>query len=222
MEMSDFGDRIKRARKFAKLPQVKLCKMVGMSQGSLSELENTGMSSTFTVQIARACGVDAHWLATGEGEMLPKQMTSGNVTNLEVRSRVPLISWIQAGAFQGVEDMFRPEDADEWVDIYDTHVSDNTFALRVSGDSMVSQIPGDLSFPPGTVLIVDPNKGASAGDYVIAKDVVTQQATFKKLAHDAGRWFLKPLNNSYPTIEIDDPAIRVIGKVVEFQIRGKL
>lgn len=87
---------------------------------------------------------------------------------------------------------------------------------------MVSTIPGDTSFPPGTIIIVDPNRSAGAGDFVIAKDVVTDKATFKKLVHDAGRWYLRPLNPIYPTMEIDDPALRIIGKVVEFNIRGKL
>lgn len=57
---------------------------------------------------------------------------------------------------------------------------------------------------------------------MIAKDVSTQRATFKKLTYDAGRWFLKPLNPAYSTIEIDDPAIRVIGRVIEFRTGGKL
>lgn len=39
-----------------------------MSQGTLSELETIGQSSGMTPQLAAACGVDAHWLATGEGE----------------------------------------------------------------------------------------------------------------------------------------------------------
>jgi SOS-response transcriptional repressor LexA len=56
----------------------------------------------------------------------------------------------------------------------------------------------------------------------VAKDVHTQQATFKQLTTDGGRWFLRPLNPAYPTMEIDDPAMRVIGRVIEFQTRGKL
>lgn len=78
------------------------------------------------------------------------------------------------------------------------------------------------SFPEGTILIVDPNREAMPGDFVIAKDVDTQQATFKRLATDGGRWYLKPLNPQFKTVEIDDPSLRVIGRVVEFHRRGKL
>jgi SOS-response transcriptional repressor LexA len=78
------------------------------------------------------------------------------------------------------------------------------------------------SFPDGTIIIVEPEKAAKAGDYVVAKDVVTQRATFKKLATDGARWYLRALNRDYPVIEIDDPAQRVIGVVVEYWTGGKL
>lgn len=147
---------------------------------------------------------------------------SSNVTHAEPHRRVPIISWVQAGMWQDVVDNFHPGEADEWAMAFDSLPGKNAFALRVVGDSMTNPIPGQRSFPEGTIIIVDPARGAGPGDYVIAKDTVTQQATFKQLTTDGGRWFLRPLNPSYPTVEIDDPGIRVIGRVVEFQTRGKL
>lgn len=147
---------------------------------------------------------------------------AGNTIPVTVKKRIPLISWVRAGQWSDVQDNYHPGEADEWVDAYDTQPGDSTFALRVTGDSMTSPYPGDRSFPDGTIIIVDPGRASNAGDYVVAKDVETQQATFKRLVHDGGRWFLKPLNPSYPTQAIDDPSIRVIGRVIEFQTRGKL
>ena len=118
--------------------------------------------------------------------------------------------------------MYQPGEAEQWIDAYETQPGEQAFALRVDGDSMTSPYPGDISFPDGSIIIVDPARACDAGDYVVAKDVSTQKATFKKLVQDGGRWFLKPLNPSYPTIEIDDPAMRVIGRVTESQIRRKL
>ncbi|MGB4061009.1 MAG: S24 family peptidase [Burkholderiaceae bacterium] len=92
--------------------------------------------------------------------------------------------------------------------------SGTTYALMVEGDSMVSTA-GTHSFPPGTVLIVDPERAPNAGDFVIANDVVTQQAMFKQLTTDGSRWYLRSLNPAYAPIEIDDPAQRVIGRVIE-------
>lgn len=59
------------ARKHARLTQVQLAKAVGVSQSSIGEAEKKGLGSSYTPQIAVVCGVDAHWLATGEGQMVP-------------------------------------------------------------------------------------------------------------------------------------------------------
>lgn len=128
---------------------------------------------------------------------------------------IPLISWVTAGNWLDVQDPYPPDEPRHWQDVYSARVGDHAFALRVVGDSMTNPIPGGDTFPEGSVLIVDPSRRADAGDYVIAKDVATQKATFKKLVSDGGRWFLKPLNPSYPTVEIDDPNIRIIGRVME-------
>lgn len=64
-------DRIKRARKFAKLSQKDLAHRIGITQPSLSELETgKSLSTSYIASIARACGVDAFWLESGRGEML--------------------------------------------------------------------------------------------------------------------------------------------------------
>lgn len=145
-----------------------------------------------------------------------------NVEAARSRRAVPLISWIRAGTLGDVSDQFQPGEADDWIDAYDTMPGEQAFALRVNGDSMTSPFADGMSFPDGTIIIVDPARSSQAGDFVVAKDVATQQATFKKLTTDGGRWFLKPLNPSYPTTEIDDPAMRVIGRVIESMFRRKL
>lgn len=149
-------------------------------------------------------------------------LVTDNVRPATTRGRVPVISWVAAGNLGEITDMYQPGEAEHWHDVHDTQPGSHAFALVVEGDSMTSPHPGERSFPEGTIIVVDPDRGYSAGDYVIAKDVNTQRATFKKLAQDGGRWFLKPLNPSYPTIEIDDPAVRVIGRVIEFRYGGKL
>lgn len=145
-----------------------------------------------------------------------------NVQPVTTKGRVPLISWVIAGNLEEIQDMYQPGEADEWVETTEAKPGKNSFALRVSGDSMTSPYPGDISFPDGTIIVVDPSRACDAGDFVIAKDVATQQATFKRLVHDGGRWFLKPLNPAYPIIEIDDPALRTIGRVIESHTRRKL
>lgn len=66
---TEFGRRLKAARKKAGLTQKQLAPLAEMSQSNLSELETIAHGSSKTPQLARVCGVNAHWLATGEGDM---------------------------------------------------------------------------------------------------------------------------------------------------------
>lgn len=79
---TDFGKRIKAARKHAGLTQQELATRIEIAQASLSHLENSAFSSAYTVQIATACGIDHDWLATGEGLMVPAggRVEAKNVT----------------------------------------------------------------------------------------------------------------------------------------------
>jgi len=172
---------------------------------------------------AAALGVSQHWLATGEGEMRPSHTTASvkmsGVTIADMaKGMVPVISSVRAGTWGEINDHLA-EGAEKFP-VREVSVGPHTFALRVEGDSMTSD--SGLTFPEGTVLIVEPDRAAYAGDYVVAKDVDTQRATFKRLTTDGSRWYLKPLNRDYRPIEIDDPAVRVIGVVVEYWMGGKL
>ncbi len=199
-----------------------LARAMKMSPGAVSQWRNGGIKSLkveTAAKLEKITGYSAVWLGSGKG---PKMAPTSNVQSVTTKGRVPLISWVAAGAFREKIDMYQPGEAEQWIDAYDTQPGEQAFALRVDGDSMTSPYPGERSFPDGTIIIVDPARSCDAGDYVVAKDVSTQSATFKKLVQDGGRWFLKPLNPTYPTTEIDTPALRVIGRVIEFRYGGKL
>lgn len=157
----------------------------------------------------------------------PPEARAGLVLSLENAERadagrpIPVISWVQAGELSGVEDPHPPGEADEWVQAVHSRPGPRAFALRVVGDSMTNPVDGP-SFPEGTILIVDPEVAPDPGRFVIAKDIDTHKASFKRLMSDGLRWYLRPLNPAYPTREIDDPALRVIGVVVEFSLGGKV
>ena len=71
---SDYGRRLREARTHARLTQEKLSAKTGIPQTTISTAERNGQGSSDTTY-AKACGVDAHWLATGEGDMLPSVTT---------------------------------------------------------------------------------------------------------------------------------------------------
>ncbi|MBK4989796.1 helix-turn-helix domain-containing protein [Pseudomonas sp. S36] len=81
----NYSQRLKAARKHAKLTQAELSKAVGITQTSISDLERgKSASSTFGASIARICGVSALWLETGEGSM-----TDQGQTPVDARSTDP-------------------------------------------------------------------------------------------------------------------------------------
>ena len=64
-----FGQRLYESRLDAGyLRQEEVAALVGMSQSTLSDLENQGQRSGYTAQLAALYGVNPRWLATGKGD----------------------------------------------------------------------------------------------------------------------------------------------------------
>ena len=125
--------------------------------------------------------------------------------------KVPLISWVQAGAWCEAISNFEPYHADTWLSC-PVAISSSGYALQVRGDSMTNFGPG-RSYPAGCIIFVDPEVEANTGDRVIARVPRTNEATFKVLVEDAGRTFLRPINPQYPIIDITEET-HICGKVV--------
>lgn len=163
--------------------------------------------------------VRREWLEYG---VLPKEQTGNSNVHLlssdpesnvrEVTRRfgkVPLISWVQAGAW--CEANFEQHDDDSWLSC-PVPISDSGYALKVMGDSMTNPGPG-RSYPTGCIIFVDPEAETKTGDRVIARVPRTNEATFKILVEDAGRQYLRPINPQYPIIDITEET-HICGKVV--------
>jgi SOS-response transcriptional repressor LexA len=79
------------------------------------------------------------------------------------------------------------------------------FALRVLGDSMAPE------FLEGHIIIIEPDGVIHNGAYVLAvadKD----EYIFRQLQIKNDRYFLKPLNTAYPTLEI--PSLEKVKGVI--------
>lgn len=68
---TEYGLRLRAARKHAQMTQVEASKASGIPQSTISTSERESHGSSETPVFAKLYGVDAHWLATGEGEMVP-------------------------------------------------------------------------------------------------------------------------------------------------------
>lgn len=122
------------------------------------------------------------------------------VSGPDLRGKVPLISWVQAGQWCEISDQFPPGDAESWRETT-AKVSSGAFALRIVGDSM------EPAIPRGSVVIVDPAIDATNGRVVVVRQNGDSEATIKRLVIEGGVRFLKPDNPRYPIMEMRADAV---------------
>lgn len=178
------------------------------------------------IGIAERLGVRSEWLLSGTGEMLeielpgigkPARHThrlhASVSTGPNLRGEVPLISWVQAGAWHEASDLYELGDAEDWLPCPRRH-GPRTYALRVMGQSMWNP-GGRPSYDEGDIIFVDPDQagGVASGDRVIAllTSASERVVTFKQLVSEGGQHFLRPLNPQYPPIT---DRFDVVGKVI--------
>jgi SOS-response transcriptional repressor LexA len=153
------------------------------------------------------------WLDVPHSQLLIQQRADRNVLPArDLQREVPLISWVQAGDWNNLVDNFPAGHAEKWIATY-AKVSKHAFGLRIIGDSMTNPA-GAPSFPEGTIIIVDPERAAQPGKFVVVRQNLDTECTFKQLVRDSGRHYLKPLNPRYPLLEMLPDAV-VCGVLVQ-------
>ena len=146
------------------------------------------------------------WLDVPHNQLPLQQRSDRNVSPArDLQREVPLISWVQAGDWANLVDNFPAGHAEKWIATY-AKVSRHAFALRIVGDSMTNPT-GAPSFPEGTIIIVDPERAAQPGKFVVVRQNADSDSTFKQLVRDSGKHYLKPLNPRYPLLEMLPDAV---------------
>lgn len=203
------GAEIRRRRKALKMTLEELALQIGRDNGNLSRLERgkQGYSDDLLRKIAQAFGCTVADLFAGAEQ-------DSNIVQVPLGTRrIPLISSVQAGTMTEAVDPYALGDAAEWM-LTDLELSQNAFALRIKGDSMLPE------FRESDTVIIDPAIQPMPGDYVVAKNG-ENEATFKKYrprgVNEQGQqvFELVPLNEDYPSMRSDFTPIRIIGTMVE-------
>jgi repressor LexA len=120
----------------------------------------------------------------------------------EVLFQVPILGKVTAGL-----PSLAVEEIEGYLDLDNLVFSDNnTFALRVKGDSMINA----GIFPDDLVLVRRQNV-AQSGEIVVA--AVGDEATVKYLNKRGRQYFLEPANPSYKPIPVNED-VSIVGKVV--------
>lgn len=124
---------------------------------------------------------------------------------------IPVISWVQAGAWTSVDSVPADTQFEEWLPP-NPKCGKNGYGLEVVGESMLPD------FRPGDKIYVNPDfqpDNLKTGDLVIVTCEGDAEATFKKLILESGHIYLQPLNPNWPeqTIPLMD-GCKLVGKVV--------
>lgn len=183
-----------------------LARLLGKQPSELSRIFSSipahrrNIGSRLARTIEQAVGKENGWMDRVQTGTTPpdRQHAAAAQRNIgpgpELRTRVPIISWVQAGEGVSSGPGCPVGEADEWVSAT-APVGAHAYALRIVGDSM------EPKFPEGGIIIVDPEVQARPGAFVVACLHDTGETTFKQLIVD-GKRLLKPLNSRYPIMEM--------------------
>lgn len=181
--------------------------VTGLTAATLSRIENRKIAPSVNtiITICNIFGAGVHDF-----------FAIGNVSAAELgHRRIPVLDYVQAGSFSGVAPYIRDEEMTDYVLTDERDYSADTFAMNIRGDSM------EPEFLAGDKVIIDPTVAPHPGDFVVAKDASSGEATFKRYRpkglNDAGKEYfvLEPLNPNYPPLRSDFQEIRIVGVMME-------
>lgn len=172
------------------------------------------------VALARSSGTATAEIQQLDSRLSRRASSTGNVEPApDIRpGGLPLISWVQAGAFCEAIDNLMPGDAESYIATTHPH-GPRAYALRVRGDSMLN-VGGEDSFREGDIILVDPDREARHRAFVIVRLPGENEVTFKQLLVEGQKRYLQALNPQWPNRVIEMPADAVVCGVVFALDRG--
>ena len=211
------AQRLKAARAAVGMSQQQLAAQAGVSQGTIGNIESgTRGIDKAAWKLAAAMGVDAKWLATGEGRMMGGEATPSLAIELEGNPEYPSVRRVSVKAQAGItgyavehcEDVAPIVFRSDW---YKSHGyrPERLMALRVAGESMVPSLwPGDL--------IVVNTESSEPKDGTAFLVVYEGEVAVKRLVRDAGAWWLASDNSDQRRYsrKLCDDATQIIGEVI--------
>jgi len=94
-----------------------------------------------------------------------------------------------------------------------TKTSQYAFAVQVKDNSM--EAANGMSFPKGSIIVVDPENVVRDGSYVVVRLEENAEPVLRQCVRDASGTYLKPLNPRFPTIKMNYPHSLFCGVVLQ-------
>ncbi len=205
----DLGKRVEKRRIQLGMTQAQLGLIAGLAQNSIHNIESGETKRPRKIDaLAEALNCTPEYLLFGIGETQADKKSANNNVSLgpTLKAAVPLISWVQAGAWSEISEI-KAYDAERY--LCPVKCSDLTFALKVQGVSM------EPKFYEGDLIFVDPEAECIHGSYVVARLDDNNEATFKQLIIESGQKFLKAANPNWPEQLIPiNGNCTLVGKVI--------
>lgn len=202
IETMRIGEFIRKKREEAKLSLRSVAKRANISHVTLIDIEHGKKQPRVETLKKILFAIRIPWdECLRETEIANVEKAAYSEVN-----KVPIISWVKAGEWTRICDVFDPEDAEDWVPTDVRGV--RAFALRITGDSM------EPRFKTGDIIVVDPDAQIDPDNFVIVRNA-EGEVLFKQLRRYGRTWVLHSLNPKYPDIEVGRIArLKLIGKVV--------
>ena len=210
MHMSNLGENIRRLRTAKGFGQNEFARMAQIDPGNLSKVERGihALISPSIERIAATLGVTVAQLLADDHNV---------VLAPDGFRRIPVLDYVQAGAWVGVAPGFRDGEMQDYI-LTDQDYSPATFAMVLRGNSMSPE------FNEGDRVVIDPSITPHPGDFVVAVNG-GGEATFKQYRErgttkDGKDIFeLHPLNPVYKDLRSDEVHIRIVGTMREHHRR---
>lgn len=209
---NSFPKRVAAARQSIGLTQAQLAKVVGVVQRQIAAYEGAEAKprEKILINLAAALGTTVSWLTTGQGEGPNTSHIKRTVTVREV----PLLSHIQVmGVGFDFDEFIKSSSASDFIPAPPS-AGEYSFAVEVIGESMTSNT--GVSFPEGTIVIIDPEDMPENGDFGLFSHLRDNEITFRQYIIDQGKEYLRPLNPHFPIVTMGHD-IAPIGKIIYSQ-----
>nr|WP_171967263.1 S24 family peptidase [Candidatus Hamiltonella defensa] len=208
-------ERIREQRKKLNMTQAHIAKLMNISRVSVTKWENGNAKpgGEHLQILAKVLACTPDWLLYGENiHNKPDDSRLYLLPSVNFR-RLPVITWAQAGKWDGKSPIAEIEKIEGWIEIM-SNASENAFMMRVNGDSMTNP-QGIPTVPEGAIILVEPNYENIEdlnGKIVVLHLEGSKEPTVKKFLIDGPNIYLKSLNPAFKMIEIEG----------NFTIKGKV
>ncbi|MBV9575321.1 MAG: helix-turn-helix domain-containing protein [Gammaproteobacteria bacterium] len=209
MDMNNWAGRLKIKMKEVGLTQEELARKLGLTRSAVAHyVQGTRHPPIKTVlKLATILNTDPAWLQFGKLQEQPK---TNRQQTIKHQNHIPIIDWQHAIDYHSEKNF----DKNQKYLKYFSYQDIACYALLIKGDAMIAPpLSQNLSFNPGSYIVINPNKLPEHNSYVIVATTSKKEPILRQYIEEGGFIYLKPLNPQYPLVQLERNT-KILGVVV--------